>query len=265
MSPSRIGKKRKQYKYLILLSCIYCFFFDICETIRKWLPPFIWIVSSSDLILCSCFVFFSSLCAGFSSVLPLKLTKLRWWNGHVFTNPLITAGLFQLFWRISSIHSTERDIKKKTQKNEEAVVSRHLPLFSDPILIDRPVRGSSAKVNLSLTPTPTQMCGHPRKKKRAKVLEGNLAVTRRRCCCAVFFFVCYKTKRCLKAPLGISGALGCVMLLETLWAAKYTKNHGAANTQRGASGCSFAFLHFLTHANLQTSCVQTHTHTLQTP
>lgn len=84
--PLGLGKKRKQYKYLILLSCISCFF-GICETIRKWSLPFIWIVSSSDLILYS-FLFFSSLRASFSSVLPLKL---RWWNDHVFTNPLITA------------------------------------------------------------------------------------------------------------------------------------------------------------------------------
>lgn len=33
--PLGLGKKRKQYKYLILLSCISCFF-GICETIRKW-------------------------------------------------------------------------------------------------------------------------------------------------------------------------------------------------------------------------------------
>ena len=235
MSPSRIGKKRKQYKYLILLSCIYCFFFDICETIRKWLPPFIWIVSSSDLILCSCFFFFSSLCAGFSSVLPLKLTKLRWWNGHVFTNPLITAGLFQLFWRISSIHSTERDIKKNPQKNEEAVVSRHLPLFSDPILIDRPVRGSSAKVNLSLTRTPTQMCGHPRKKKRAKVLEGNLAVTRRRCCCAFFFFFCVlQDKTMSKSPAGNQwSARLCDALRNTLGSKIYEESRCSQHTTRG--------------------------------
>lgn len=108
-------------------------------------------------------------------------------------------------------------------------------------------------------------------KKRAKTLEGNLAVTRRRCCCA-FFSVCYKTKRCLKALLGISGALGRAMLLEPLLAAKYTKNHGAVNTRifslpthkRGASGYSLAFLHFLTRANLQTPCAQTPTHTPDT-